>query len=287
MELYQITEHVFWTPGDHETDRPNLGILAGERLTCMVDAGNSPAHAREVLHAMTQRNLRHPSFVILTHWHWDHVFGGEYLGATMIAHSETSQIVREMSHLSWRDKPLEQRVEEGTEIEFCRDKMKAELSDKQRSGLKIKVPEISFTGKMSLELGKISCEIIHVGGDHSTDSTIIFTPEEKVVFLGDSLYNAIYESPSYYTIQKLFPLLDQALACKADFYLDGHGDEPMTYSDMAEYSNYLKAIGSSTAENYNQPEKIYAAVCKALGKDVLDEDDMETMEAFIAGMKKK
>ena len=46
---------------------------------------------------------------------------------------------------------LDQRVEEGTEIEFCRDMIKVELPD--RSDMQFKVPDVSFTKQLEFDLG--------------------------------------------------------------------------------------------------------------------------------------
>ncbi len=57
------------------TDRPILGMVAGNNKTLMIDAGNSEDHANYFI----QKTLKHknatPDLVVLTHWHRDHIFG--------------------------------------------------------------------------------------------------------------------------------------------------------------------------------------------------------------------
>ncbi len=171
-----------------------------------MDAGNSPAHARLLLAEMAQLGNIRPNYIALTHWHWDHVFGSAEFDAPLIAQCETAQIVKEMAQLDWRDEVLDARVAAGTEIDFCRTMIKAEMAD--RSELVIRPPDITFTQEMTLDLGDVTCVLRHVGGDHSADSIIIYIPEEKVVFLGDALYVDIYNEPRRYTTRKLFPLID-------------------------------------------------------------------------------
>src|SRR5436190_734052 len=93
----QITPHVFWLSPNSATDRPTLGVIAGERGTLIVDAGNSPAHARHLLDEMAHRGLAAPTFVLLTHWHWDHIFGATEFHVPILAHAETKRIVNEMA----------------------------------------------------------------------------------------------------------------------------------------------------------------------------------------------
>lgn len=168
--LNPISPNVYWLSPDDRTDRPILGAIAGEYRTLIVDAGNSPAHANLFLSELATLDLVPPAFLALTHWHWDHVFGTSAINLPTFAHTETKRIVAEMSRLDWSDEALDRRVEEGVEIEFCRDMIKAELPDRTR--LRIKPPDIAFTTRIELDLGGVTCHIVHVGGDHTADSSI-------------------------------------------------------------------------------------------------------------------
>ena len=86
-----------------------------------------------------------------------------------------------MRTLDWSDSALDQRVKEGSEIAFCRDMIKLELP--HRSQRVFKIPEISFDSEIEIDLGGVSCQIKHVGGDHAEDSSIVFIPEDGIVFL--------------------------------------------------------------------------------------------------------
>ena len=46
-----------------------------EHATLIVDAGNSPRHARLLLDEVARLPIPSPTYLALTHWHWDHVFG--------------------------------------------------------------------------------------------------------------------------------------------------------------------------------------------------------------------
>jgi glyoxylase-like metal-dependent hydrolase (beta-lactamase superfamily II) len=282
--MHQITPRVYWTSPAEESDRPVMGAVVGEKGTLIVETGNSPAHAEAFLAALAPYKTPPAVFAAVTHWHWDHVFGGSALSVPIVAHEQTAQIVTEMAKLSWRDKALDQRVAEGLEIEFCRDKMKVELSNAMRGRLEIHSPEIAFTDCMTIDLGGLVVELVHVGGDHSSDSTVVFVPGDGVVFLGDCMYNAIYENPPYYTTRRLFPLLDRLLAFDARFYLLAHGDEPLTRAEMEAWAAELRLIGKTTEKLQGSRQAILDALQKN-GK-FLDEDLQETVDCFIAGLGK-
>ncbi len=283
MKLKQITDHIYWTSPRKETDRPLLGAVVGEKFTLMVDAGNSPDHAYQFLELLKQHKLNAPDYVALTHWHWDHVFGAETIYSTLIAHDKTTQKLQEMSRLSWRDKALDQRVEEGSEIEFCRDHIKIELTDRQRVQLKIKIPELSFEHQLTLDLGGLTAQIIHVGGDHSADSSIVFIPEEKVAFIGDCICDSIYEIPRRYTSQKVFPLLEKLLSLNAAYYLEGHSSQPMSFTELETFTEYLKPISQCVSENREDMVSIKNSLSKIFARE-LNEEDQEYIDNFIHGL---
>ena len=128
--LSQISPHVYWFSPDSRTDRPSLAAVAGARHTLMLDAGNSPAHAAEFLAALDAAGVRRPDSVVLTHWHWVHVFGADYLGLPVFAHRETARNIAVQAAYNWSDAALDERVAAGLEIAFCRDMLKLLLQSK-------------------------------------------------------------------------------------------------------------------------------------------------------------
>ncbi|GIK37786.1 MAG: Zn-dependent hydrolase [Chloroflexota bacterium] len=278
-KLNQISPHVYWLPPDSTTDRPVLGVVAGERSTLLVDAGNSPAHARLFLAEVARLPVALPQFLVLTHWHWDHIFGAATIGLPTLAHQETRRRLVEMAGWDWSDAALDKRVAAGVEIEFCRDMIKAELPD--RSDLILRPPDIAFTRQVELDLGGISAQLIHVGGDHAPDSIIVFIPEERVVFMSDCLAPDLYHPPRRYTPRRLFPLMDQLLRCEADFYLMGHNPEPVSRAELETYTSRLRLIGQ-LVERLG-PNR--AAILAELGR--FDQDDEEDLDCFLAGLEGK
>jgi glyoxylase-like metal-dependent hydrolase (beta-lactamase superfamily II) len=280
-QLYQISPHVHWLSPDSTTDRPVLGAISGERGTLLVDAGNSPAHARALLDLLAQRGVATPLFLALTHWHWDHVFGAATVDLPTFAHHETARIVRVMADLDWSDAALDQRVADGIEIAFCRDMIKVELPD--RSKFIVRPPEISFGTEVEVDLGGVTCQIVHVGGDHAHDACVVFIPEDRVLFLGDCLSEDLYHGPRRYTTAALFPLLDRILTFDADLYLSGHGSEAQTRAQLEEEAALLKTIGRAVEETGPDRAAVLAKLPTLLGIP-LDDDHIEIADAFIAGL---
>ena len=279
--LHQIAPHSYWLTPDSTTDRPVLGVVAGARGALIVDVGASPAHAGVLLRAIEWRDIA-PRFAVLTHWHWDHVFGTAALDLPTLAHRETARIVAQMARMDWSDAALDERVAAGIEIAFCRDMMRAELPD--RSTLAIRPPEITYDTGVELGLGGVTCRIIHVGGDHAHDSSVVYVPEDGIVFLGDAIYDDIYHGPRRLTTAALFPLLERLLALGAAHYLPGHHDQPMTRAEFEAEAALLRAIGRTVDQLGDDRDAILAALPAATGAP-LDDDHAEIADAFLAGLR--
>jgi glyoxylase-like metal-dependent hydrolase (beta-lactamase superfamily II) len=254
----------------------------GKHATLMVDAGNSPAHANLFLAELVKLDLAKPNYVVLTHWHWDHVFGVSAFEAPLFAYAETQRVVEEMAQLDWSDEALDRRVEEGTEIEFCRDMIKAEWPD--RRDLQLRPPDVSFAGQLEFSLGGVRGQVKHVGGDHARDSTIVYVPEDRIIFLSDCLYEDLHHGPPNYTTHKLFPLIDEIMGYDADYYVFGHNPEPMSSIEMMMYVGSLKLIGELVQQTGDNRDLILRELPGKLGQ-TLEDDHVEIVDAFLAGLK--
>lgn len=219
MAIHQLTKRVWYSDPVQAGDRPVLGIAAGESASLLIDGGNSPAHAGELLSA----GLPIPPLtaIALTHWHWDHCFGAVSTGLPVIACQETERKLRWMRSLSWTDDAIAARVAEGTEMEFCRENIAIEWPGDDR---KIQVPTASriYAEGMTLDLGGLTARLLPVESDHAPDCRVVHLVEERVVFLGDCLYLNMDREPWYRSVTKTRLLLAALLALDADWYVPAH-----------------------------------------------------------------
>jgi glyoxylase-like metal-dependent hydrolase (beta-lactamase superfamily II) len=282
--FHHPTPHVYYLSPDETTDRPILGAVCGESATLMLDAGTSPAHAGLFLAELVNLNITPPRYLTVTHWHWDHIFGASAINALFFAHEETQKKINLMARLDWNNEALDQRVAAGTEVAFCAEMIKKEYPGRRK--ILFRIPDLTFTHQVNFDLGGVSCQYIHVGGDHCSDSCVLYVPEDRVVFISDCLFSNSYINPPHYlyTAGKLFPLIDRLLSFDADIYLFGHDEEPVTRKGLIEYTDRLKEIGECVINLGGDREKILADLNKTL-ESAISEEDIETMDAFIAGIK--
>jgi len=277
-EFSRISEHVYWlSPG--KPDRPALAAVVGEDFTVMLDAGASAAHVRLMLDGLRDAGVALPRYTVLTHWHWDHIFGAKEISAPLIAHVQTAEWLAKLTTQDWSNNALDQRSGHSAEFAYSINDIKLELPEPRR--VDIIQPEMVFEGSLDLYLGGVSCHIQHVGGDHAADSVIIYVEPDRVLFLGDALYQTVYSPIQYFTAKKLLPLMETLQSFEADHYIEGHGDAVMSRMEFATLLSKMRLAMTVAAQGLDEAATLAAA--QALSGIVPDEDTEFFVQTMIAG----
>jgi glyoxylase-like metal-dependent hydrolase (beta-lactamase superfamily II) len=221
--LRRAAEHTWWFTPDERTDRPALALVAGSSCSVLLEAGASPAHARAFLDAVAPLGLPPLRAAVLTHWHWDHSFGAAGLDVPVIAGRSTHDALVHQASLDFGDEALDARVADGTEIAFCRDMLRLEYPD--RGALEVVVPHVVFDDRLTLDLGGVTVEVECVGGDHAADACVAWVGADRLLFLGDCLYQCLHTPVEHYTPELLLPLVERIGAFGAAVAIEGHADE--------------------------------------------------------------
>jgi len=224
--LTKISEHVYWMPPG-PPDRPSLCAVVGDRRSLMLDAGSSTTHIRTFLDALWAESAARPSAVVYTHSHWDHVFGGAELGALVIAHASTARRLVELAATDWSDAGLDARVAAGDASPQHAAHVKEELPSPRT--VEVVPADIVFQDGLDIELGGVTVRVRHVGGNHSAESSVIYVEPDRVLFLGDCMY----DSPAgVLTAELAFPLHEAILGFDAELYVDGHSASVLSRSEL-------------------------------------------------------
>jgi glyoxylase-like metal-dependent hydrolase (beta-lactamase superfamily II) len=217
----RITEHVWWLP-KAPPDRPCLCVVDGGRRTLWLDAGSSERHARELLAAAPA-----PDLVALTHSDWDHVLGASTLGCPVIAHELTAEALVRLAAADWSDGGLDERLAAGELLQWHVDDIRVELPSPRE--VTVVPADIIFVDRLDVDLGDVSVQLRHVGGDHAPDSTVMFVEPDRLLFLGD----ALYEIPSGgYTKAKLELLVAEVHSFDAEAFVLGHSETVLSRNEL-------------------------------------------------------
>ncbi|WP_411243497.1 MBL fold metallo-hydrolase [Bacillus safensis] len=219
-------------------------MVVGNNKTLMIDAGNSEDHAKYFIKETLEHENATPDMVVLTHWHWDHIFDLPALPDTvLIASAKTRKEIEKILPFSWSDEAIDERVGEGTEIEFCAMAIKEEY--KNHREIQVVLLDVTFDRRIEIDLGGVTCVVQHVGGDHAADSVIEYVKEEKILFLRDCIYPKMYAEKVHYTVKEILRLLDELDEFDADTYIPSH-QRPWTKEEFRQETDKLRVIAKFT-----------------------------------------
>lgn len=152
---------------------PNSGVVIGDESVLVVDTTATPVMARELIahiRQVTDKPIRH---VVLSHYHAVRVLGASAYKAEgcehIIASQQTYELIAERG-----------RQDMHSEIErFPR------LFQAVESIPGLTWPDLTFEGQITLRLGKLEVNIIHLGPGHTRGDTVVWLPQQHILFSGD------------------------------------------------------------------------------------------------------
>jgi glyoxylase-like metal-dependent hydrolase (beta-lactamase superfamily II) len=140
--------------------------------------------------------------------------------------------------------------------------------------------DIIFKESLEINLGGIHCIIDNIGGCHSEDSTIVYIPDEKTIFLGDCICEDIYSGEWSYSRDKLFPMINKIKKYDALHYLTSH-HHPESKEEFFNYLNNLIRIGDFVGDEYIK-NKVIERYTQFYDK-APNEDEIYNICSFIHG----
>ena len=219
-------------PYEKERDRPNLGYIRGDKLTIAIDAGHSREHTLEFYRAVENAGLPLPDITILTHWHWDHTFGMNAVHGMTIANILTNAHLKDFARL----------IEEKGKEEFLslHESIRLEYADDKP--VVINTADMVFSGEIIIDAGNCPIRAFQAESPHTDDSTLIFLPDEKVLFIGDSTGGTF---PTWEMDRTLSQKLADTLSdTDADICIEGH-DEPCPKQEIIDYLRGIQISGQT------------------------------------------
>jgi glyoxylase-like metal-dependent hydrolase (beta-lactamase superfamily II) len=218
--LRKLTDRVWLFEPDSTRTEPSVGIITTPTQTVLVDAGNSPNHARAVRASLQSIQAPPVRYVIYTHHHWDHVFGAAVWDAPVVAHERCRQHILAYTPEPWSAEYLTEASRQTPGLAHRYRAIGAAIQD--WNAFKIVVPSIVFDArKFTLPLDGLTVELEHIGGGHADDSTVVRVLEDRVLFMADCFYPPplhLRTPDSMEDEQMLMGFFAEKLDC----YVDGH-----------------------------------------------------------------
>ena len=149
---------------------PNTGIVVGDDAVMVIDTQATPVMAQDVIRRIRTVTDKPIRYVVLSHYHAVRVLGAAgYEPEHVIASRDTYDLIVERGEADMK-----------SEIErFPR------LFRAVESVPGLTWPTIVFEKRMTLMMGKLRVEIMQLGRGHTKGDTVVWLPDDRVLFSGD------------------------------------------------------------------------------------------------------
>ncbi|WP_028936631.1 MBL fold metallo-hydrolase [Pseudonocardia spinosispora] len=203
----------------------NAGVIVGPDGVVLVDTAATVARAEALRDAVEGLRLGPIRTVINTHHHGDHVFGNCVFTppAQIVAHELT-----------------------GPEMAAAGLGLQSLWPDVSWGDVVLELPTVTFSRRMTLQLGERRVELHHVGPAHTTSDVVVWVPDANVLFAGDVVLPGCTPFNLMGSIRGSLAALDRLSGFGADIVVGGHGtvSGPEVFEQTASYLRWVLELAA-------------------------------------------
>jgi glyoxylase-like metal-dependent hydrolase (beta-lactamase superfamily II) len=206
ISFTRLSDHAYAYTAEGD---PNTGIVIGDDAVMVIDTQATPVMAQDVIRRIREVTDLPVRYVVLSHYHAVRVLGASaYEPQQIIASQDTYDLIAE-------------RGEQDKASEIGRFPRLFRSVESVPAGLTW--PTITFSGRMTLWMGKLQVQILQLGRGHTKGDTVVWLPQDKVLFSGDLVeFDATpYAGDAYF--QDWPRTLDNLAALKPERLVPGRG----------------------------------------------------------------
>lgn len=250
----QISEHAWAYTAEGD---PNTGIIIGDSAVLVADTQATPAMAADVIRRIREVTDKPIKYVVLTHYHAVRVLGASaYAASEIVASQDTYDLIVE-------------RGEQDKASEIGRFPRLFSNVESVPPGMTW--PTITFSGKLTLWLGKLEVQLLQLGRGHTKGDTVVWLPGEATLLSGDLVeFDATpYAGDAYFNDWP--DTLDRLAALKPAALVPGRGAALTTPDEVAAglrgTRDFITDVRASVAAGVNAGKDlnaVYQATMTAL-----------------------
>ena len=164
----QLSEHAWAYTAEGD---PNTGIIIGDDAVLVADTQATPAMAADVIRRIREVTDKPIRYVVLTHYHAVRVLGASaYQAQQILASQDTYDLIVERGE-----------ADKASEI----GRFPRLFSNVESVPPGMTWPTMTFTGKLTLWLGKLEVQLLQLGRGHTKGDTVVWLPGEQTLLSGD------------------------------------------------------------------------------------------------------
>jgi len=219
----------------------NAGLIVDGNSTLLVDTLYDLALTEQMLHSMRDAvpAAARIDTLVNTHANGDHCYGNQLLAGARIVASERT--VEQMTELPPQAMAalIEQAPNMGELGAFFLECFGAF----DFSGIELLLPEETFNGETTIDVGDRQLELIEVGPAHTRGDTLVFDRARRVLFSGDILFSGAHPIAWAGPVSNWIAACERILAMDVEVIVPGHGPlaGPGAVRELKAYFEYLYA----------------------------------------------
>jgi cyclase len=246
----------------------NVAFLVTGEGVLVVDSGTKPSHGDAILAEIAKLTDKPVKYLILTHYHMDHVLGAQRFpeDVTVISHENLPGNQKEFNEANLKEmieetypariKEAELKLasledageEELAEASMALEKANAALAEAKE--IVLVYPDKTYTDAMSITLGGHEIRLIYPGAAHTNGNTLVHFVDLKAVHMGDILF---YKRHPYIdwkagsNTENWIASLERVSGWDVEVVIPGHG-ELTDKSGLAWKVEYLSDLRAEVGE---------------------------------------
>ncbi|MGM9486548.1 MBL fold metallo-hydrolase [Ideonella sp. YS5] len=239
----RLSEHAWAYTAEGD---PNTGIVIGDDAVLVADTQATPAMAADVIRRIREVTDKPIKYVVLTHYHAVRVLGASaYQPQQILASQDTFDLIVERGE-----------ADKASEI----GRFPRLFSNVETVPPGLTWPTMTFSGKLTVWLGKLEVQLLQLGRGHTKGDTVVWLPQERTLLSGDLVeFDATpYAGDAYF--QDWPQTLDNIAALKPLALVPGRGP---ALKGEAQVQQGLEATRSFISDVWTQVQAGVAA-----GKDL-------------------
>jgi cyclase len=217
----------------------NAGLVVDGERTLLVDTLYDLTLTAQMLQAMRRAvpAAAHIQTLVNTHANGDHCYGNQLVhGARIVASTQTAAEMTELPPAVMAAL-LEQAPTLGELGAFFMECFGAF----DFKGIELALPQETFTGELSVQVGDRELRLIEVGPAHTRGDTLVHAVGERVLFTGDILFSAAHPIAWAGPVANWIAACDRILEMDVEVIVPGHGPlaDLAAVRELKAYFEYL------------------------------------------------
>ncbi|MCM1966903.1 MBL fold metallo-hydrolase [Streptomyces sp. G1] len=201
----------------------NAGFVTGGGRTLLVDTAATERRALALRAAVLAAGAPLPRTVVNTHHHGDHTYGnGVFAPEALVLGHENAR---------------SEQLAAGRQLELI-------WPATDFGSLDITAPDLTYGDRMTLYVGETEVRVIHPGVAHTTGDSIVWLPEQQVVFTGDLVFAEGTPFLAMGSLAGSLRALELLRSLGAETVVPGHGPltDPGAYEATERYLRYVAEL---------------------------------------------